>query len=169
MREDSDFWSLPPLKDLVLTNTFCHHKTSRKWTWHSPKGKHHSQIDYILVRKRFRSRVNIARTRSFLGADFGSDHDLLMMTFHLRLKRNSKRKHARLKFDLEKLNVPNVLKTFQAMICGKFASLTIMSNEDAGMDSMITFSNTAVTVKASEVFGRHRQKEKKTLGHCRNS
>ena len=32
----------------------------------------------------------------------GSDHDLLMMTFHLRLKKISKPKHTRLKFDLEK-------------------------------------------------------------------
>ena len=51
--------------DLVLANTFGHHKASRRWTWHSPNGKHHNQIDYILVRKRFRSGMNIARTRSF--------------------------------------------------------------------------------------------------------
>ena len=54
-----------------------------------------------------------------------------MMTFRLRLKKKiSKPKHARLKFDLEKLKDPNVLETFQAMIGGKFAPLTIMSNED---------------------------------------
>ena len=32
-----------------------------------------------------------------------SDHDLLMMTFHPRLKRISKPKQTRLKFDFEKL------------------------------------------------------------------
>ena len=46
--------------DLVLANTFGHHKASRRWTWHSPNGQHHKQIDYILVRKRFRSGVNTA-------------------------------------------------------------------------------------------------------------
>ena len=92
--------------DLVLVNTFGHHKASRRWTWHNPDGQHHSHIDYILVRKRFRSGVNIARARSFPGADIGSDHDLLMMAFHLRLKRISKPKHTRLKFDLEKLKIP---------------------------------------------------------------
>ena len=51
--------------DLVLANTFGHHKASEKWTWHSPNGQHHNQIDYILVRKRFRSGVNIAKTRKF--------------------------------------------------------------------------------------------------------
>ena len=94
--------------DLVLANTFGHHKVSRRWTWHSPIGQHHNQIDYILVRKRFRSGVNIARTQSFPGADIGSDHDLLMMTFRLRLKKISKPKHTRLEIDLEKLKDPNV-------------------------------------------------------------
>ena len=50
--------------NLVLTNTLGPHKPSRRWTWHTPDGKHHNQIDYILVKKRFRSGVNIHRTRS---------------------------------------------------------------------------------------------------------
>ena len=81
-----------------------------------------------------------------------------MMTFHLRLKKISKPKHTRLKSDLEKLKDPNVLETFQAMIGGRFAPLTIMSNEDT--DSMITTFNTAVTETASEILGKHRQKKK---------
>ena len=71
--------------------------------------------------------MNIARTRSFPGADVGSDHDLLMMTFHLRLKRISKPKH---KSDLEKLKEPNVFETFQATTGGKFAPLTDMNDEN---------------------------------------
>ena len=54
------------------------------------------------------------------------------------------------------------------MIGGKFAPLTIMSNEDTDIDSMITTFNTAVTETATEILGKHRQKEK-TLDHCRNS
>ena len=63
-----------------------------------------------------------------------------MMTFRARLKKKkkikkiSKPKHTRLKFDLEKLKDPNVLETFQAMIGGRFAPLTIMSNEDTDID-----------------------------------
>ena len=62
--------------DLVLANTFGHHKAARRWTWHSPNGQHHNQVDYILLKKRFRSRVNRSRTRSFPRADTGSDRDL---------------------------------------------------------------------------------------------
>ena len=57
--------------DLVLTNTFGHHKPSRRWTWHSPNGQRHSQTDYVLMRNRFRSGMNIARTRRFPGVELG--------------------------------------------------------------------------------------------------
>ena len=104
--------------------------------------------------------MNIARTGSFPGADIGSDNDLLMMAFNLRLKRISKPKHSRLKFDLKKLKDPNVLETFQAMTGGRFAPLTIMNNEGTDMDSMISIFNTAVTETASEILGKHCQKKK---------
>ena len=46
------------------------------------------------------------------------------------------------------------------MIAGRFAPLTIMSNEDKDIDSMITTFNTAVTETASEILGKHHQKKK---------
>ena len=64
-------------------------------------------------------------------------------------------------FDLEKLKDPNVLETFQAMIGGKFAPLTIMANEDKDLDSVITTFNTAIIETASEILGKHRQKKRK--------
>ena len=61
--------------DLLLANTFDHHKAPRRWTWHNLNGQRHKKINCILVRKRFRSGVNIARTQRFPGVDIGSDHD----------------------------------------------------------------------------------------------
>ena len=46
------------------------------------------------------------------------------------------------------------------MIGVKFVPLTIMNNEDKGLDSVITTFNTAVTEAASEILGKHRQKKK---------
>ena len=86
---------------------------------------------------------------------------MLVMTLRLRLKKKiSKPKHTRFKSDLEKLKDPNVLETVQAVIGRRFAPLTIMSNEDTDIDSMITTFNTAVTETVSEIFGKHRQKKK---------
>ena len=114
------------------------------------------------MRKRFSSGVNIARTRSFPGADIGSDYDLLMMAFRFRLKKISKPKHTTLKFDLEKLNDLSVLETFQAMsmIGGESAPLTIMDNEETDLDSTITTFTMAVTETASEILGKLPQKKK---------
>ena len=87
-----------------------------------------------------------------------------MVTFRLRLKKKQKKtskpKHTRLKLDLEKLKDPKMLETFQAMIAGRFAPLTIMRNEDTDIDSMITTFNTVVTETASEIRGKHRQQRK---------
>ena len=141
----------------MLTNTFGPHKAFRRATWHSPNGKYHNQIDYIMVRKRFRSSVNIAKTRSFPGADIGSDHELIMMTFKLHLKRVKKHGHARIKFDLEKLKDPIVAEAFHAMIGGKFAALTILETD---METLINTFNMAVTNTASEILGKHRPVKK---------
>ena len=46
------------------------------------------------------------------------------------------------------------------MIGGKFAPLTIMSNDDTDIDSMITTFNTAVTEAACEILGKHVRRKK---------
>ena len=148
--------------DLLLSNTFGPHKASRRMTWHGPNGAGH-QIDYIMMKKRFRAWINFARTRSFPGADVGSDHDLVMMTFRVHLRKVNKQKETRLKFNLEKLKDPNVHKTFQAMIGGKFAPLTILKDTEEGedLDTLTRNFSTAITDTAMEILGKHRPKKKK--------
>ena len=100
------------------------------------------------MRKQFQSGVNVHRTRSFPGADIGSDHDLVMMTFRVRLKKTKKPIQSRLRFDLDKLRNPDMAGTFQATIGGKFAPLINLRDDD--IESMITTYNTAVADKANE-------------------
>ena len=93
---------------------------------------------------------------------------MMQMTFHLHLKRISKPKHTRLKFDLEKLRHPNVLEAFQAMndrweVCTSHHH-EMMNNEDADMDSVITTFITALTETASEILGEHHHHRKKKPG-----
>ena len=47
-------------------------------------GQYRNQIDYILSSQRWRSSIQPAKTRP--GADCGSDHELLIDKFRLRLK-----------------------------------------------------------------------------------
>ena len=119
-----------------------------------------SQIDYVLVKKRFRSGVNIHMTRSFPGADIGSDHALVMMTSRVRLKKARKPNQPRLRFDFEKLMDPDVAWTFQATIGGKFTPVIGLSDEDMDFHTIITTYNTAVTDAASEILGKERRRKK---------
>jgi len=52
---------------------------------HSSDGQYWNQIDYILCSPRWRSYIQSAKTR--LGADCGSDHELLIAKFRLKLKK----------------------------------------------------------------------------------
>ena len=60
----------------------------RLYTWTSSDGQHGKQIDYILCSQRWRSSIQSAKTRS--GADCGSDHELLIAKFRLKLKKVGK-------------------------------------------------------------------------------
>ena len=113
-----------------------------------------------MVKKRFGSGVNIHRIRSFPGADIGSDLDLVMVTFRVRLKEARKPNQPRLRFDLEKLRDSDVACTFQATIGEKFAPLIRLSDEDMDIDTMITTYNTAVTDAADEILGNERRRKK---------
>ena len=117
------------------------------------------------MKKRFRSSIKIARTRTFPDADVGSDYDMVMMTFQTRLKNSRKPTQPRVRFDLEKLNDQTVLSAFQATIGGRFASLATLVDEDADLDSMVTHFNKAVTDTASELVGKQRQKRKPWFTH----
>ena len=138
----------------MLANTLGNYKPSRRWTWHSPDGTHHNQIDYIIVKKRFRTGIKTARTRTFPGADDGSDHDMVMMTIQTRLKNSRKPTQPRIRFDLEKLNDPTVMSAFQATIGGRIAPLATLVDEDADLGSMVTHLNKAVTDTAAELLGK---------------
>ena len=135
----------------MLANTLGNHKPSGRWTWHSPDGTHHNQTDYLLVKKRFRSGIKTARTRTFPGADVGSNHDMVMMTFQTRLKNSRQPTQPTIRFDLEKLNDPTVMSIFQATLGGRFAPLAMLVDEDADLDSMVTHFSKAVTDTAAEL------------------
>ena len=73
---------------LVRANTLFQQHKRRLYTWASSDGQHQNQIDYILCSQRWRSSIQSAKTRP--GADCGSDHELLIANFRLKLKKVGK-------------------------------------------------------------------------------
>ena len=73
---------------MLLANTLFQQQKRRLYTWTSPDGQHQNQIDYILCSQRWRSSIQSAKTRP--GVDCGSDHELLIAKFRLKLKKAGK-------------------------------------------------------------------------------
>ena len=73
---------------LVIANTLFQQHKRRLYTWMSPDGQHWNQIDYILCSQSWRSSKQSTKTRP--GADCGSDHELLITKFRLKLKKVGK-------------------------------------------------------------------------------
>ena len=69
---------------LVIANTLFQQHKRRLHTWTSADGQCQNQIDYSLCSQRWRNSIQSAKTRP--GADCGSDHELLIAKFRLKLK-----------------------------------------------------------------------------------
>ena len=72
----------------VTANTLFQQHKRRLYTWTSPDGKPQNQIDSMLCNQRWRS--SIQSTKRTPGADCGSDHELLIVKFRLKLKKVGK-------------------------------------------------------------------------------
>jgi len=59
-------------KNLVVKSTMFPHRNIHKYTWTSPDGKTHNQIDHILIDWRWQSCV--LDVRNFRGAECDTDH-----------------------------------------------------------------------------------------------
>ena len=96
--------------------------TFKLYTWTSPDGQYQNQIDYILCRQRWRSSAQSAKTRQ--GADCGSDHELLIAKFKLKLK-NVRKNTRQFRYDLNQISydytveVTNRFKGLDLIECQK--------------------------------------------------
>ena len=105
---------------LVIANTLFQQHKKRLYTWTSPDGQNQNHIDYILCSQRWRSSTHSVKTR--LGADYGSDHELLIAKFRLKLKKVGKTTRP-IRYDLNQIpfdytvGVRNIFKGLDLIEC----------------------------------------------------
>ena len=73
---------------MVIANTLFKQHKRRLYTWASPDGQHRNQIDCILCSQRWGRSIQSAKTRP--GGDCGSNHQLIIAKFRLKLKKVGK-------------------------------------------------------------------------------
>ena len=66
-------------------NGHCKHPLPKPQEMTSPDGQYQNQMDYTLCSQRWRSSIQSAKKR--LGADCGSDHELIVEKLRLKLKK----------------------------------------------------------------------------------
>ena len=92
---------------LVKGNILFQQHKSRLYTWALPDGQYRNQIDHILCSQRWRSSIQSAKTR--LGAYCGTDHQLLIAKFRLKLKKVGKTTRP-FRYDLNQVPQDNTVK-----------------------------------------------------------
>ena len=85
---------------LVIANILFQQHRRRLYMCTSPDGQYQTLIDYALCSQRWRSSTQSAKTR--LGADCGSDHEVLIAKFRHKLKKVGKTTRL-FRFDLNQI------------------------------------------------------------------
>jgi hypothetical protein len=97
-------------------------------TWISPNGRDKNQIDHIIINGKWRRSLQDVRVMR--GADVASDHHLVVANIKLKLKKTSTHVNVKRKFDVGKLQDPQIQQEFKLEITNRFQLLENLSTED---------------------------------------
>ena len=139
---------------------FDHHKKNL-YTWKSPGDRYRNQIDYIMIRKRWKSSITNCKT--FPGADCDTDHILLVAKICVKLSRNKIKPRSK-KADVKKLENPEIRAQFTATTEQCFKEYLCKADNDEAeetSESLCSEYKTILSKTADQVLGKCKRQPKK--------
>jgi len=106
---------------MVIGGTLFQHRNIHKTTWSSPSGATKSQIDHILINRKWRS--SLQDVKPYRGADVTSDHNLLVAVVSLKLRRAQRGQQRGHQFDSSKLGDDWIRQAFRRELKNRFQIL----------------------------------------------
>ena len=76
------------INNLTISNKWFQHHPRKLYTWKRRGDIVRNQIDYIMIKKRSRNNVKLAK--AYLGVDINSDHNLVVIKLKVKLKKMQK-------------------------------------------------------------------------------
>jgi len=147
-------------KNLVVKSTMFSHRNIHKYTWTSPDGKTHNQIDHVLIDRRWHSSA--LDVQSLRGADCDTDHHLVIAKVRegIAVGKQAAQRFDMQRFNLRKLNEPEVREQYQIEITNRFAALENVNDDE---DINRTWENIKENIQTSaeESLGLHKLKQNK--------
>ena len=107
--------------NLIISNTMFSQHPRRLYTWQGPVKSIRNQIDYILIKKRWKSSIKVAKTLP--GADIGSDHQLLIADVRVKLKKTNNTQ------TVKRFNLQNISKHYWLETNNRFEELLSYEEE----------------------------------------
>ena len=114
--------------NLIITNTQRRKRMGKLWTYLSDMNGNKTQLDYILINRKWRNSVhNVEAYNSF--SSLGGDHRLVTATIHLSL-RKSKTPPKKILHDWTALKDPEIQQQYSVEVRNRFSALCT-EDEDA--------------------------------------
>ncbi|XP_072048767.1 craniofacial development protein 2-like [Amphiura filiformis] len=146
--------------NLAIMNTcFKHHKRNLD-TWKSPGDRYRNQIDYIMMKRRWKSSVLDAKT--YPGADCDTDH--ILLAAKMRVKPTcTKPKRRSGKLNVKRLNDPTIKAKFKRESEQQFRNEAMNQNtsSETKPESLWITYKTILTHTAEQTIGRAKRVPKK--------
>ena len=107
--------------NLSIMNTYFDLPARQKYTWKSPGDVTRNQIDYILIRRRFRN--SIRKCKTYPGTDVNSDHNPVVANVNIKLKSCKMLKKEDSNYDADCLKIESTREKYNVEVRNKYETL----------------------------------------------